>query len=101
MWSNKKLQKILVKVIIMLTGIGFGFSCVKENYYAMIAWVVALFMSLIVHSMILMIEDMDEDAKFWKRNFLNTQERYSRSMSSSSSSNAEQKEKKDSDDNVD
>ena len=75
-----KVQKILTKIICALCAIGIAFAYSNGNYYAIAAWAVALFMSFSTHSMLAMMEAMEEDIKFWKRNFVNAQERYARSI---------------------
>lgn len=78
--ANMKVQKILVKIMCALCAIGIAIAYFRENHYAIAAWLVALFMSFSCHSMLAMMEAMGEDIKFWKRNFVNAQERYARSI---------------------
>ena len=75
-----KVQKILVKIMCALCAIGIAFAYSNGNYYAIAAWAVALFMSFSTHSMLAMMEAMEEDNKFWKRQFTNAQERYARTV---------------------
>lgn len=75
-----KVQKILVKIMCALCAIGIAIAYSNGNYYEIAAWFVALFMSFSTHSMLAMMGAMEEDIKFWKRNFVNAQERYARSI---------------------
>ena len=75
-----KVQKILVKIICALCAIGIAFAYSNGNYHEIAAWVVALFMSFSNANMLAMMEAMEEDIKFWKRQFTNAQERYARSI---------------------
>ena len=75
-----KVQKITIKIMCALCAIGIAIAYSKGNHYALYAWVIALFMSFSCHSMLTMMEAMGEDIKFWKRNFVNAQERYARSV---------------------
>lgn len=75
-----KVQKILSKIMCALCAIGIAIAYLNGNYYAIAAWFVALIMSFSAHGMLAMMEAMGEDIKFWKRNFVNAQERYARSI---------------------
>lgn len=78
--ANMKVQKILTKIMCALCAIGIAIAYSKGNYYAIAAWTAALFMSFSTHSMLAIMKAMEEDIKFWKRNFENAQERYARSI---------------------
>lgn len=75
-----KVQKILTKIICALCAIGIALAYSNGNYYAIAAWFVALFMSFSNANTLAMMEAMEEDIKFWKRQFTNAQERYARTV---------------------
>ena len=68
--------RVILKLVVLLCVVGVVIAVIQNNAYAASAWMIAIALTFGWLQEMSMVDAANEDARFWRGEFLKAQERY-------------------------